>query len=209
MPIINYYSGKRADSNYLYDLKGGINATLIGTLKPNGWVGFNGTSQYAYNTNWSGLGNSWTITMLFRSSNYVSSGKSIFRVRPASGDGNEIRFGFSVSKIWGLIVDSAGSSGNKYKDYSGGTTLINNNTYIAQATWNGTDLNIYLDGKKETLTKTTDGSVTQSDTTRKLGIGGWDAVAYTLADTNIIITRNEVLSPANLKNEFIYFKGFF
>ena len=79
------------------------------------------------------------------------------------------------SKLCGIAVGSGGSGGGAtYKHYEGATTLSLETWYHGVVTWDGQagTLNVYLNASADTsYTKTSDGTVAMTDTTRNRQIG--------------------------------------
>ena len=121
-----------------------------------------------------GLANFWTLECWFKL--YKIPGEmKIIHYRPTSGDANDVRMFINNSKLCGIAVGSGGSGGGAtYKHYEGATTLSLETWYHGVVTWDGQagTLNVYLNASADTsYTKTSDGTVAMTDTTRNRQIG--------------------------------------
>jgi hypothetical protein len=207
--IIGQYNGFNVSGTTLTDLLGANNCTLSNSPSvSNGWITFNGADQKAQDDSWAGVANAWTVQIRIKHSDYNQSNKTFLRIRPSTGDANEIRVTYSSSKLASLIVNSTGSSSNRYKDYTANKSLVNNQMYNVTASWDGTNLKIYQDNIEDLpYTKTTDYSpLSQSDATRQLGIGGW-STSYAPVSINEVKIFNTVLGQNVIQDYTIYNAG--
>lgn len=176
-------SGNADDAIGARDLTNNGTTTYAAGKINNGAV-FNGTSQYFNLTAGTlGIANAWTIAGWFNSDALTAQDK-IFSCRPASGDANEIRLQIDdtdATKLAIVAMHSSGS-GTGYKVYRGDTELSNSTWYFGAATWDGTNLKLYVNGEEETTTKTVDGTLVMTDTSRPLGIGSLSISASNLWD---------------------------
>lgn len=116
-----------------------------------------------------GIGNAWSISGWIKT---ASTGSALYILGFDVSGSNENRIFIektSADKIRCVAV-AAGSTG--YKDYTGTTTTITSGTYHHIAvTWDGTNLLIYVNGVSQTLTKTLDQPVTQTNQARTISLG--------------------------------------
>jgi len=178
--------------NIVFDVSGNKNHQLIKGTTTNIWGttqdNFHYNNDYGFNrriffdgnsyislSNGGGIGSTFIIAVSFLSLN-ISSAQKFLNYRPTGGDGNEIRFEISGSKIKMTAIHSSGS-GTGYKQYSCNTTLKSNTVYKAIMVWDNSNLKGYL---KESggafyedvpYTKAMDSSVSMTDTTRIRRIG--------------------------------------
>lgn len=192
-----------------------LNTTTFGAGKINNAGIFNGSNQ-GFNKTGANIGitNAWTISGWFYSDN-LGAGDKIFGARPGSGDANEIRFQLQnpgATHIEIMAIGSSGSGGGGYKDYIGGSTISADTWYFVTATWDGTNLKLYLNASEETTTKDTDGSLTMTNTTRNMGVGVagigtdsfWDGMLDTVNIWSRAITSTEVTELYNSGNGMYY-----
>jgi hypothetical protein len=160
-------SGNASDSVGLRTLTNN-NATSFVAGKINNGVDLNGTTQYFSAVAATlGISNAWSIAGWVKFDS-VAATAAILEFQEATGSGNRVLFEVNGAKFRVVIV---GSGGATYKDYSGTSTLSIATYYHIAATWDGASLILYVNGVAETLTKTLDQAVTQTDTARTISIG--------------------------------------
>lgn len=202
--LVSYWKLDESSGNAA-DSVGSKTLTNNGTItysagKINNGADFNGSSNYFSRTaETTGLSNAFSISAWVKF-NASGAQEYIFRYRPSSGDANEIRLVKSAgNKLEGTIINPAGS-GTGYKQYLGNTTLSTSTWYLVGLTWNGTSLKLYVNGVEDTpYSLVNDTSVgTMTDTSRILGIGGWNGSVF----GNVSLDEMGMWSRALTSGEF-------
>lgn len=128
-----------------------------------------------------GLGNTWSASLWAKCDN-VAVNPRIFHVNPTSGSANQIMFLFqnvSTGYFYVQITNSAGSASKIYKFLPASISTLTH--YVV--TWDGTTLSLYENGSLKTPVKDSDGSVTQTDTSRVFTLGSTISGSATLDGT--------------------------
>lgn len=161
-------SGNPADSIGLRNLTNNGTATYA-AAKINNGASLNGSSQYfSLSGATLGISNTYSIAGWIKL-NSVAAACAVFEMQDSGGAGaNRILIEVNGAKLRAVLV---GSGGTTYKDYSGSTTLSTGTFYHIGISWDGSNLALYVNGAAETLTKTLDQSVSQTDTSRTIAIG--------------------------------------
>ncbi|ETR73428.1 MAG: hypothetical protein OMM_00958 [Candidatus Magnetoglobus multicellularis str. Araruama] len=133
---------------------------------------FDGSTNYVSFPDGGGTGTTHIIYAKVILAN-TGTAKKILNFRPSSGDGNEIRFEFkSTDKLSVTIIDSTGSGGNTYKQYTGDKEFDAGILYEVMSVWDGTNLKMYYNEsgtgwvEDTPYAKSMDGSISMTDTTR-------------------------------------------
>lgn len=163
------------------DSKGTRTLTNNGTTtfpagKVNNGASFNGSSKYLSRaTETLGIANVWSVAQWVK---FNATGVNEFLTTwlPSSTQNNQIQITKMTTDVLRVVIVDP-SSGN-FKDYRGQTTMTTGVYYHIVATWDGTYLELYINGVREDLTKSLDQSVTQTDTSRIVGIGGWNGSSF-------------------------------
>jgi hypothetical protein len=137
--------------------------------KINQGAGFNGTtSNIRISDRTWGIANAFTISYWLKKND--TGNQSVFVLQETSGNENYVNFNLYGDK---LVCGINKSDGSTYiKDYVGATELSSGTWYHAVATWDGTDLEIYLNGEKDTpYYKPADTTGSMTNTSRILTIG--------------------------------------
>ena len=153
--------------------------TGFSAAKINNGADFNGSSKYFSRAAEAlGIANAFTVAGWVKF-NATGTQEIIFRFRPSSGDANEIRIYKTDTDLFRSNICDQDGSATAYKDYFGANSLSTGTWYFVAITWDGTNFNIYKDGSTDTpYTKETDNAITMTDTSRIIGIGGWNAAVY-------------------------------
>lgn len=230
MSIKNYYTGRKADSSYLYDLSGSTDGSLDGNPAPavnsNGYLSFTGQngnsasadrnrvdfpiSDFEYNS-----GDVFTFTLMFR--------------LPDTWLSNDARLMFIGRKnlngymYIGHDRTLYGTKINIYmRDTNGNVLSINSSASVGDGAWHIAHLVydgsggavLYIDGEVDSSQSAslsgnfynTFGSALLG--CERSGIGDTDYKYDLSGGIALFINRNEALPPAAVKNEYMFIKGF-
>lgn len=193
-----YFLGKGTQANHGIPANA-PNFTTDHAGRANGALVLNGTTDYIDLQTGGGIADNWTIAGRFYSGS-VAGNDFMFEWRPATGSNNLIRILLASNKVRVDILDLNYDVNSQNKRYLGNTTILDNTWYHLAITWDGTNLEIYLNGVADTpYTKSTDDAVTMSDTTRNRNIGR-DTVGANHWNGNLNDWRvnDNVLSPAEI-----------
>lgn len=157
------------------------------------------TSSLGRTTETLGIANSWTITgwikpiVIAGDLNFISwAGASDFNNIVVTSAGNYFRM---------QIRGSAGS----YKDYTCTTTEFTINSWNHfVATWDGTNLLMYVNTVLQSTTKSLDDGVTQIDGSRVLTIGGEEIYVDEIGYANRVFTSTEIAQLYNSGNGYTF-----
>lgn len=148
-------------------------STTFPTGKVNNGASFNGSSKYLSRaTETLGIANAWSIAFWVKFNATGVNEPIIWWANP-SNQNNQIGISKKTSDILrATIVDPTSAN---YKDYEAqNTTFTSGVWYHVAITWDGSYLWFYINGFLENTTKVLDQVVTQTDTSRVLGIGGFN-----------------------------------
>lgn len=172
-------------------------------------AGFNGSSsKIVVASSDVGITNSFTIVSCFKSGISDIVNTTVFELRQNSGANNYIGIqGFTGSTFRVLLYNS---SGTVFKDYRTSTSIAQGVFYCVIVTWDGTNLIVYLNGNKETLTKTIDTSSSQTNTNRNIYIGVEAGTGnYWNGSLDEIILENVAWSEPQIYKHTTYTRGRF
>lgn len=158
------------------DMTYNYNCTMTGLVNVSGKLGEgrdfekgDSTDQCSFGSTAIGIVNQWSINTWVNIESITSSDK-IFSRRPSSNDNNEIRFQLGTNTFEVLIVDRLGS-GTGYKYYSSNSTLSTSTWTMLTATWDGTNLELYINGNAQTETKNQDDAVIMTSQAMEVRLG--------------------------------------
>jgi hypothetical protein len=170
-------SGNASDSVGSRTLTNNNTATYGTGIINNGGV-LNGTNQSFTRTSATlGVSNSWSVNYWVK---FDVSGNVEKLLNFNAGDDKNV---ISLYKTSGdkFRVVIANSTATGYKDYVTTTTTFSTGVwYMLTVTYDGTTLILYINGTSQTVTKTLDQSVTMTDTSRAIDIGGGNYVDGTI-----------------------------
>jgi len=166
--------------------------------KYGGAMQFDGVDDYLELGVGGGVGNAFTVATWFKT-NDSARYQWMFSYRPSSGDANEIRLRIYSSKLDVTLCDEHGSSVGGYKDYFGATTIQNNTWYYGALTWDGSALNLYVNGVADTpYAKSVDNSITMVDgidRNRRIGL-------QTIGALDELRVWNRSLTAAEIQQQY-------
>ncbi len=132
----------------------------------------NGGSEYFHRaTEVLGIVNSWTISGWVKFDEFGSS-DVMFELSSNSTDINRVDL-FSMNGNFRVVI--ANSTGSSYKDFTATTNTFTVDTYcFVTVTWDASVLNLYMNGTLQTVTKTIDNTVVQTNSSRRIYVGRGD-----------------------------------
>lgn len=164
-------SGNALDSVGSRDLTNNNTVTYVSGKIENA-AQFNGTNQsLTRSTETLGIANSWGIRTWVKFDT-EDDAQQIIEFKQNSGDNNRIALNRQADNT--LIVTLVNSSVTGYKQYYGNTELLSGIYYQIIVTYNGIVLDLYINNIFQTVTKTLDQAVTQTDTSRNIRLATYD-----------------------------------
>ncbi|WP_298753757.1 LamG domain-containing protein, partial [uncultured Arcobacter sp.] len=148
---------------------------------------FDGSNDYIDITSSTlGIANNWTASLWV---NWDSLGATDYMLDSYSFavGGNNSRFFLSKLNTNYFRVDLYNSSGTLFKSYTATDNQMSSTGtwYHCMATWDGTDLNLYVNGNLCALTKSTDNAGTMADASREFTIGSLTGGSANLCPADI------------------------
>lgn len=149
-------------------------------------IDFDGSTEVLANTteNTIGIANIWSVNSWVKFDDFVGS-QTWVQIRENTGSENRLDFSTNTSTNEADIA-VYNSAGTRFKLYHITEAQMNvGNWVMLSVTWDGTTLRVYVDGADASPTITTDDAGTQTDTARRVTIGGFDTVPQRPLNGNI------------------------
>ena len=166
---------------------------------------FDGSNDSIELPNRASLGNSFTMSAWINTTS-PSAYQKIIHYRPTtSTDNDALRFQTINGNFQALVIDDSGSGSGGYKSYSSNTALSANTWYFFNIVWDGTNLDIFLNGSTDTpYDKHVDNSITIGTSTQIRAIGSHMDLADDFYDGKIdtVRLRKNALSATWISTEY-------
>lgn len=214
MPIKGYYDGRNATSTQWLDRgSDNITGTFNGTVTlRNGYVYFNGGLRCELtNIGWYNANQVFSLTVIFRSSKSDANFHTLFSTCRA---GSAARIAIYLDPDEKLNFRTE-TPYNEVVSNTSNTNVCDGKWYIAHCQRNGGMQRIYIDGVAESEVSTSGQTGTNAlysvNPLPRIGAessgGGGAHNRYLTGDIMYFIHRDYALSPAEIKNEYMFYIG--